>query len=126
MIVTVRHNDIQHMTFNTEYYPGWGCASVLNNRVLAPTIFIVLLKYLTLAQVFPETRSITIYIDLTQHIIHSGLIINYLNISSIPSLKDKYFKYIAPPQHSPLTSTQVWRRQRQRDSEGAHSQCEAH
>ena len=55
-----------------------------------------------------------------------GLIMNYLNISPIPSLKDKYFKYFAPPQHFPLTSTQVWHRQRQRDSEGPHSQCEAH
>ena len=59
------------MTFNTEYYPGWGCASVINNRVHAPTIFFVLLKYLTLAQVLPETKNQTICIDLTQYNIHS-------------------------------------------------------
>ena len=59
------------MTFNTEYYPGWGYASVLHNRVCAPTIFIVLLKYLTLAQVLPETKNQTICIDPTQSSIHS-------------------------------------------------------
>ena len=62
------------MAFNTDYHPGWRCASVLHhNGVHAPTIFIVLLKYLALAQVFPEIRGIYIIIciDLTQFSIHS-------------------------------------------------------
>ena len=59
------------MAFNTDYHPGWRCASVLHNRVHAPTIFVVLLKYLALAQVFPEIRGIIICIDLTQFSIHS-------------------------------------------------------
>ena len=59
------------MAFNTDYHPGWRCASVHHNGVHAPSIFIVLLKYLALAQVFPEIRGIIICIDLTQFSIHS-------------------------------------------------------